>query len=352
MEKSRWRHRAISGASLVAVFGIALAGHSLAAPQAAGGSGYHLVKKVVLGGEGDWDYLEVDPATHHLLIPRGEYVMVVDPDQGKVIGNIPKTPFVHGIAVAPDFSRGYTTNGNVAEVTIFDTNTLKTIGVTKTSKEPDAILYDPSSKRVFSMGRGGASTAIDAATGNAVGTVPLGSVPEFAVADGKGHVFVDLEEKNDLLEFNSHTLKVEHEWPLAPCTSPSGLAIDAEHERLVVGCHNKIMAFVDGTNGKVVGTVPIGAGVDANRFDPETGLAFASCGDGTLTVAHEDSPDKFTLVDTIKTQAGARTMALDYATHTVYLVTAEVGPAPPGSEGRGRRPGALPNTFTLLIFKR
>ena len=353
MSKNLGRNLVAYVAVLVAGCASILAGHAFAVPQASSGSGYHLAKSVILGGEGDWDYLEVDPATHHVLIPRGEHVMIVDLDQGKVIGDIPKTPFVHGIAVAPEFSRGFTTNGHVAEVTIFDTNTLKTIGVAKTGKDADAILYDPSSKRVFSMDRAGTSTAIDAETGKVVGTVQIGAAPlEFAVADGKGHVFVNLSDQNKMVEFDSHTMKVEHTWPLAPCAGPSGLAIDAEHERLVVGCHNKMMAFVDGANGKVVATVPIGSGVDANRFDPATGFAFASCGDGTLTVAHEDSPDRFTVVDTVKTRRGARTMALDYATHTVYLVTADVGPTGSHADSEGRRPGALPNTFTLLVFTR
>jgi hypothetical protein len=202
-------------------------------------------------------------------------------------------------------------------------------------------------------GRAGTSTAIDAATGKVAGTVQLGGGPEFAAADGEGHVFANLEDKSALVEIDSRTLKLENTWPLAPCESPSGLAIDAAHKRLVVGCHNKLMAFVDATNGKVVATVPIGQGVDADRFDPGTEFAFASCGDGTLTVAHEDSPDKFTLVEQVTTQRGARTMEIDANTHAVYLVTAEFGPAPePTADNPRPRPRILPNTFTLLVFTR
>jgi hypothetical protein len=322
------------------------------APQAAGTSGYHLEKKVKLGGAGGWDYLEVDPATHRLFISRATHVIVVDPAQGKVIGDIPDTQGVHGIALADEFSRGFTTNGRTGDSTMFDLASLKSVSVTKTDKDSDAIIYDPFSKRVFTMnGDANTATAVDAASGKAVSTFPLGGGPEFAASDAKGKIFVNLEDKSSLVKFDAKTLKIENTWPLAPCESPSGLAIDAAHEILVVGCHNKLMAFVDGNSGKVLGTVPIGQGVDANRFDPVTGYAFASSGDGTLTIAHEDSPGKFSLVEMIQTQRGARTMALDYATHVLYLVTADLG-APPAAtaENPRPRPSIIPDTFTLLVY--
>jgi hypothetical protein len=205
---------------------------------------------------------------------------------------------------------------------------------------------------VFTFNGGSDSaTAIDSATGKAVGTIALGGGPEFAASDGKGHVFVNLEDKSALVKFDPVTLKIEKTWPLAPCESPSGLAIDTEHEILIVGCHNKMMAFVDGNSGHVIGTVPIGQGVDANRFDAATGFAFASCGDGTVTVAHEDSPDKFTVVDTIQTQPRARTMELDTSNHNLYLVSADFGPTPTATAEQPRpRPPMIPDTFTLLIF--
>jgi YVTN family beta-propeller protein len=339
---------------LIFVSSWAVAGHVKAAAQGSGGSGYHLVKKVKLGGAGGWDYLTVDAATHRIFISRGTHVMVVDPDQGKVIGDIPDTQGVHGIALAAEFNRGFTSNGRTATATIFDMTTLKTIGEAKTGKDPDAIIYDPASKRVFTFnGDGNSATAIDAATGKVAGTVALGGGPEFAASDRKGHVFVNLEDKSALVKFDPKTLKIENTWPLAPCESPSGLAIDAEHEILVVGCHNKLMAFVDGNSGKVIGTVPIGQGVDANRFDPSTGFAFASCWDGTLTVAHEDSPDKFSVVETITTQRGARTLAMDRSNHNVYLVTAEYGPTPAATtENPHPRPPTVPDTFTLLVFSK
>src|SRR5580704_682379 len=324
----------------------------LAAPQTSGGSGYHLVKKVKLGGSGGWDYLEVDPATHRLFISRGTHVIVVDPDQGNVVGDIPDTQGVHGIALADEFAKGFTTNGRTADSTIFDLTSLKVLGNVKTDKDSDAVIYDPLSKRVFTFnGDANTATAIDAASGKVVNTFPLGGGPEFAASDGKGKVFVNLEDKSALVKFDAKTLKIENTWPLTPCESPSGLAIDANHEILIVGCHNKLMAFVDGNTGKVLGTVPIGQGVDANRFDPVNGYAFASCGEGTLTIAHEDSPAKFSLVELIQTQRGARTMALDYATHAVYLVTAEFGSTPAATTENSRpRPAILPDTFTLLIY--
>lgn len=323
-----------------------------AAPQSSGGSGYHLVKKVKLGGPGGWDYLEVDPATHRLFISRGTHVIVVDPEQGKIIGDIPDTKGVHGIAMADEFNRGYTTNGGTSDSTMFDLTALKVLGNTKTDKDSDAVIYDPFSKRVFTFnGDANTASALDAASGKLVGTFPLGGGPEFGASDGKGKIFVNLEDKSSLVRFDAKTLKIENTWPLAPCESPSGLAIDAANEILVVGCHNKLMTFVDGNTGKVLGTVPIGQGVDANRYDPGTGFAFASCGDGTLTIAHEDSPTRFSLVEMIQTQRGARTMAVDYATHAVYLVTAEFGPAPaPTTENPRPRPTMIPDTFTLLIY--
>ena len=325
---------------------------STAAPQSAGPSGYHLVKSVKLGGNGGWDYLEVDPATHRLFISRSTHVIVFDPEQGKVVGDIPDTQGVHGIALADEFNKGFTTNGRAANSTMFDLTSLKPLGTVETDKDTDAIIYDPFSKRVFTFnGDANTASAIDVASGKLVGTFPLGGGPEFGATDGKGKMFVNLEDKSSLVKFDAKTLKIENTWPLAPCESPSGLAIDAAHEILVVGCHNKLMTFVDGNSGKVLGTVPIGQGVDANRFDPATGFAFASCGDGTLTIAHEDSPTKFSLVEMIRTQRGARTMALDYANHTVYLVTAEFGPAPaPTAEHPRPRPAILPDTFTLLVY--
>jgi DNA-binding beta-propeller fold protein YncE len=326
----------------------------LAAPQTSAGSGYHSAKKVTLGGEGGWDYLLADAATHRVFISRGTHTMVVDAD-GKLLGDIPNTQGVHGIALAPEFNRGFTSNGRANTVTIFELDTLKTISEVKvTGENPDSILYDTSSKRVFTFnGRSGNSTAIDAKTGEIAGTIALGGKPETPQSDGAGHIYVNIEDKGQIAAIDSAALKVLNTWSIVPCEEPSGLAFDVAHHRLFAGCGNKMMAVVDSTNGKVVTTLPIGDGVDADAFDPQTGFAFASCGDGTLTVVHEDSPDKFTVVDTIQTQRGARTMTVDTASHNIYTVTAEFGPMPdPTPDHPRQRPPMLPNTFTLLILTR
>jgi len=323
------------------------------AKMQAGGSQYHLANEYKLGGAGGWDYLAIDSSKHRLFISRGNRIMVVDTQTGILLTEIPGIQRSHGIALAPEFNKGFATDG-AGSVLIFDYTTLKQIDSVKTDKGSDGVIYDPSSKRIFAMnGDPNTASVIDAASGKLIGTVPLGGGPEFTAADGKGYVFVNLEDKNALAKINARTLKVEQTWPLAPCESPSGLAIDAANERLIVGCHNKLMVFVDGNSGKVIGTVPIGQGVDANRFDPGTGFAFASCGDGTITVAHEDSADKFSAVDVIATQRGARTMEVDPATHNVYTVTAEFGPAPAATADNPRpRPSIVPDSFALLVFTR
>jgi DNA-binding beta-propeller fold protein YncE len=337
------------------LYPLALANVGAAVPQSSSTGQYHLVKKVVLGGDGGWDYFTVDPATHRIFIARGTHTMVVDPE-GKLVADIPNTQGAHAVEFAPDLNRAFTSNGSGSSVTIFDPRTFKIVVEVKIpGRDTDAILYDPVAKRVFTFnGRdGNDATAIDAKAGTVLGNIPLGGKPETAQTDGEGHIFVNIEDKNLLRELDSKTLKVTNTWPLAPCDSPSGQAIDTIHKRLIIGCHNNMMAFVDYTNGKVVATVPIGQGVDANRSDPETGLAFASCGDGTITVAHQDSPDKYSVVQTISTQRGARTMALDKSNHNIYTVTSEFGPAPePTAENPRPRPPLLPDTFTLLIFSR
>ncbi len=323
-----------------------------AAAVLAGPSRYHLKNKIKLGGEGGWDYITFDAAAGRLYISRATHVTVLDAASGKVAGDIPDTQGVHGIALAPDLGRGFTSNGRSASVTIFDMKTLAVIGNAKTGEGPDAIVYDPASHRVFTMnGRAKSSTAIDAATGNVAGTIELGGRPEFAVADGKGHVYVNLEDKSDELELDTVKLAALKRWPMAPCTEPSGLAMDREHRRLFAGCDNKLMAVIDADNGKVIATPAIGEGVDANGFDPGTQCAFSSNGDGTLTVVHEDSPDKFTVVENVATQRGARTMALDEKTHDVYLVTAEFGPRPaPTADNPRPRPPMIPDSFVVLVF--
>jgi len=327
-----------------------LAAQSFAAMAAA--SEYQLVKKITLGGEGGWDYFEVDPATNHVFIPRGSHILVVDAE-GKQIADITKINGAHAIAFAPELKRAFLSTDN--SVTILDTEKLQVVREAKlpSGRDPDAILYDAATKRVCTFtGEGGNdATALDAETGNVLGSIPLGGKPEFAQADGTGQIYVNVEDKNQIIAFDAKTLKALHTWPIAPCKEPSGLAIDVAHQRLFAGCHNGLMAVVDYTNGKVVATIPIGKGVDANRFDPAAGLAFASCGDGTITVAHQDSPDKYSVVQTIATQRGARTMTIDTGNHNVYTVTAEFGPPPKATaENPHPWPSVIAKTFTLLIF--
>lgn len=320
----------------------------------AGPSGYHVTRKIVLGGEGGWDYLTVDSKARRVYISRGTHVMVVDADTGAAVGDIPNTNGVHGIAIAPDLDKGFISDGRDGTVTIFDLKTLKVLGTAPAGKNPDAIIYDSAAKRVFAFnGASKDATAIDAKTGTVAGTIPLGGKPEFAVADEKGHVFVNIEDKSEIVRFDSNTLAVESRWSIAPGEGPSGLAMDRKHRRLFSVCSNKLMVVVNADDGKVVTTLPIGAGTDAAGFDPETGFAFSSNGDGTLTVAHEDSPDKFSIIENVTTLRRARTMALDAKTHQVYTVTAEFGPAPaPTAEQPRPRAPMVPGTFTLLILGR
>ncbi len=321
---------------------------------AAGSSGYHVAKKTVLGGDGGWDYLTVDSKARRIYISRGTHVMVVDADTAAVVGDIPGTNGVHGIAIASDTDKGFVSDGRDNNVTIFDPKTLKVLGTAPAGKNPDAIIYDPASKRVFAFnGSSKDATAIDAKTGTVAGTIPLGGKPEFAAADEKGHVFVNIEDTSEIVQFDSNKLAVENRWKIAPGEEPSGLAMDRKHRRLFSVCSNKLMVVVNADNGQVITTLPIGAGTDAAGFDPETGFAFSSNGEGTLTVVHEDSANKFGVVDTVPTQARARTMALDTKTHQVFTVTAEFGP-PPAATAQQPRPRApmVPGSFTLLTVSR
>jgi len=321
---------------------------------AAGSSGYHVSKKTVLGGDGGWDYLTVDAKARRIYISRGTHVMVVDADSAAVVGDIPGTNGVHGIAIASDMDKGFISDGRDNNVTIFDTKTLKVLGTALAGKNPDAIIYDPASKRVFAFnGSSKDATAIDAKTGTVAGTISLGGKPEFAAADEKGHVFVNIEDTSEIIQFDSNKLTVDNRWKIAPGEGPSGLALDRKHRRLFSVCSNKLMVVVNADTGAVVTTLPIGQGTDAAGFDPETGFAFSSNGEGTLTVVHEDSADKFSVVDTVPTQVRARTMALDTKTHQVFTVTAEFGP-PPAATAQQPRPRApmVPGSFTLLTMSR
>ena len=322
--------------------------HAQAAP------GYHVIHRIKAGGEGGWDYVTVDPESNRLFLSRGTHAMVIDLGRDSVVGDIPNTAGIHGVALAPELNRGFTSNGRDSSVTIFDYKTLAPIGVVKIpGRNPDAILYDPATKRVFTFNGGSSNaTAIDATNGTVVGTVALGGAPETAVSDG-GKVYANIEDKSEIAVFDPKTLAVLSHWPLAPCEEPSGLAIDRVHQRLFAGCGNKTMAIVDMRTGKVVATPPVGSGVDAAGFDPGTQLAFTSNGEGTITVVHEDTPDKYTVVQTVPTQRGARTMAVNPKTHRLYTVTAEFAPTPAPTADRPRpRPPMIPGTFVVLELDR
>jgi len=336
--------------SLVAMF-IAV---FLAVAVAASAPGYHIVNTWKLGGEGGWDYLKIDSEARRMYISRGTKVVVIDADSGKTVGEIADTQGVHGIALAREFGKGFTSNGRENTVSVFDIESLKTLNKVKVGNRPDAILYDPATKRIFTFNAGSQdATAVDAAKGEVVGTIPLGGKPEFAASDGKGTVFVNLEDKNQLFALDAKGLTVKERWPLPGCDEPSGLALDAKNRRLFVGCGNKVMPIVNADNGKVLATLPIGGGVDATAFDDGAGLAFASCGEGVLTVVSEESPDKFSVTENVPTERGARTMALDSKTHQVYTVTAKFGPPPAATpEQPHPRPSILPDTFMVLVLGR
>lgn len=325
----------------------------VAGAMAAAAPGYHVVTTYKVGGEGGWDYLTADASARRLYISRGTHVIVLDLDSGKHLGDIPDTPGVHGIALAPELGRGFTSNGHEGTVSIFDIKTLALISKVKVGENPDAILFDPATKRVFTFnGHSQDSSAIDAASGKVLGTIKLDGKPEFAASDAKGEIFVNIEDKSELVAIDPNKLEVKATWPLAPCTEPSGLAIDRKHRRLFVGCDNKMMAVVNADNGKVLATPAIGEGVDATAFDDETGLAFASCGeDGVLTVVKEDSPEKFSVAENVTTEKGARTLALDSKTHKMFVVTADFGPPPAATaENPHPRRSIVPGTFVVLVL--
>lgn len=340
--------------TLILCLSLCLSAAAFAAPAA----GYQVSHKFVIGGDGGWDYISLDPAGKRLFISRATRVQVMDTADGKLLGEIPDTQGVHGIALAPDLGKGYTSNGREDTVTVFDLKSLKTLTKIKVSgQNPDAILYEPKTHRVFTFnGRSGNSTVIDAVKDAVVATIPLDGRPEFAVADGAGRVYVNIEDKSELSAIDAAQAAVTRTWSLAPCQEPSGLAIDVAHRRLFSGCDNKLMAVSDADAGKVVATAPIGEGVDAGRFDPGTQLVFMSCGEGVLSVIHEDSPDRYTKVEDAPSQKYARTMDIDLATHDAYLVTADVHvtPAPAGATGAAARPKreVQPGTFTVLVMHR
>ncbi len=305
----------------------------MAAP-AAPPSGYHIIKKVTAPGTGGWDYVSVDEAGRRVYIAHATQVEVLDADTSELVGTIPNTPGVHGVAIASEFGRGFITAGKSDSVIIFDLKTLKTLGEVKVGKKPDAIIYDPATKHVFAMnGDSDSTTVINAADGKVVGTIDLGGGPEFATADGRGNVYINLEEKAETVHIDSNTLKVLHHWPLAPGKTATALAFDPQTRRLFAGCRGgQLMIVLDADSGRVITTAPIGERVDAAAYDPATKLVFQSTGGGTIAVFHQDSADKYTLLENLTTNPGSKTMGLDPKTHHLFV------------------PANLAGQFTILVF--
>ena len=329
---------------------------TLAGSASAQSPGYHVIARDSLGGEGGWDYLSLDTASHRIFITRGDRVMAIDPAASKVVGEIPGLQRAHGVAFDYAVGRGFATSGGDSTVVIFDLKTLQRTGTAPASDDADAILFDPATHRIFTFnGDANSSTVIDGKSGKRIGTIPLGGKPEFGVSDGKGRLYANLEDKNEIVEIDPSAMKVLRRWPLTGCEGPTGLAIDVAHARLFSGCRGtKTMTISDAKAGQVVASAPIGSGVDATRFDPGTQLAFASTGDGSITVIREITPDSFAVVQTIETMPGARTMELDPVSHRLYTASAKFGPMPDSaaSGGRRRRPPMVPGSFTLLVMGR
>jgi YVTN family beta-propeller protein len=324
----------------------------MVAAAAAAGATYHVETTWSLGGDGGWDYLTVDGSAHLLYITRGNRVMVVDLGSGKLLGEIAGLQGVHGVALDADGKYGYISDGGAGVVRVFDRGSRQVVASVPVGKGPDAIVFEPTKKYVFSLnGRSGDASVVDTASNKLVATIPLPGRPEFAAVDGKGSVFVNIEDKSELVRIDANILKITGTWPLAPCESPSGLAIDAANRRLFSVCDGKVMAVTDADSGKVVATPAIGLGPDAAGFDAKRGLAFSSNGqDGTLTIVDQDSPDKYSVLQTVTTKKGARTMALDATTGKVYVVTADFGPRPAATAENPRpRPPILPGTFSVIV---
>lgn len=342
---SRLHYRIFAGAALGLLCGTAMA-------QTSQTPSFHIEQTWHIGGDGGWDYLTADPGAHRLYIARGNRVQVVDTGAGKLIAEIGGLEGVHGVALDSSGKYGYISDGKAGVIHVFDRATLKLTASIAAEKNPDAILFDPATQRVFAFnGRSNSATALDAGTNRVLATIPLAGKPEFAQADGAGNIYVNLEDKNQVARIDSKSLRTTATWSIAPCDSPSGLAIDSKHHRLFSVCDNQMMVVLDTRSGKVVATATIGSGPDSTRYDATRKLVFSPNGkDGTLTVIRQDSADKYTPVQTLTTQKGARTMALDRTNGTVYLVTAQFGPRPAATADKPHpRPAILPDSFVVLV---
>jgi YVTN family beta-propeller protein len=314
---------------------------------------YRFLNEIAIGGEGGWDILTIDSASSRLYLSHATKVVVVDLNKNVVAGEIADTPGVHGFVAVTELQRGFSSNGKESKSSVVDLATLKTLSKMDTGESPDALVYDSKHGEVYIFNhRGNSVTVIDAKQPKAVATIPLGGGPEFAVADpNAGRIYCNIEDKSEVAVIDTAKHEVTARWPVAPGTEPSGIALDAAHHRLFAACHNKMMVMLDTENGKVVANVPIGSGTDGCAFDDVRQLAFASCGDGTTTIAKEETPDKLTVVQTLKTERGARTMAIDPKTHRIYLPSAQFQPPPSPLPGMSPgRPTVVPNTLKLLVY--
>lgn len=313
-------------------------------------SGYKIVNRFHIEGDGGWDYLSIDESSARIFVSHGTVVQIIDEKDGRLLGTIPDTKGVHGIAIAPDMNKAFISNGRDSSVTVVDLRTLSPLAkVSVTGQNPDAILYDQFSHKVFVFnGRSSNATVIDAASNKVISTIKLSGKPEFSVSDGKGKIYVNIEDKSEVSEINATTLKVDQTWSIAPGEEPSGLALDNENHRLFSVCGNKLMVVLDALTGKVITTLPIGGGVDGAAFDPYLKCAYSSNGEGSLTIVQEVSPNEFKVLDNIPTQVGARTIAVDKKTHHLFLTTAEPENAKVSSGSPNRRPTFKPGTFTVL----
>jgi YVTN family beta-propeller protein len=326
---------------------------AFALQNAPAGDAYKFLSEIPIGGEGGWDILTIDPAAHRLYLSHSTKIVVVDLEKNAVAGEITDTPGVHGFIAVPETGRGFSTNGKENKASVVDLMTLKTISKIETGANPDALAYDDKRGELYIFNHSGNSaTVIDVRNAKAIATIPLGGSPEFGVSDdAAGRVYCNLEDKNEVAVIDATKHEVVARWPLAPGTEPTGIALDAGHHRLFAACHNKMMEMLDTTTGKIVASVPIGAGVDGCAFDDATQLAFASCGEGTTTIAKEESPEKLTVVQTLKTERSARTMTIDPKTHRLYLPSAQFESAPSPSPGASpARPKMMPNTMKLLVY--
>jgi len=314
-----------------------------------GGESYQFIKEIPIpnGNEG-WDYLSVDSAGHRLYVSHGSRVVVVDIAADKVEGEITNVTGVHGIAIAPELGKGFVSCGRENKAAVVDLKTLEVTSKVATGANPDGMLYEPGRKEAyFFNGRGESATVVDAREGKVVATIPLGGKPEFPTCDSEaGRVYDNIEDKSEVAVIQTSDHTVVGHWPVAPGEEPSGMAIDTKNHRLFLGCGNEKMVMMDSVSGKVVACVSIGKGVDANSFDAGTQLAFASCGDGTVTIAKEESPDKLTVIQTLKTERGARTMTIDPATHKIYLASAKFEAPEPGQ----RRGKMVAGSFKILVY--